>query len=213
VAELTVCGQPFGQELRIVDPVTCEPLPEGVVGEIVVRGPNVGLGYWKQAERSTETFGAAVPGTGERGWLRTGDLGALLDGQLLVTGRLKDLLIVDGRNHYPHDVEESIQSALSSVRKGRVAVFGVPQDDRELIVAVAEHRRDLIPDEAVREEADRAARARVSIAHGLRLDQLVLVPPGSVPRTSSGKVSRSACRIAFLRGEYDGCLARQPERV
>jgi acyl-CoA synthetase (AMP-forming)/AMP-acid ligase II len=80
-------------------------------------------------------------------------------------------------------------------------------------VAVAEHRRDLIPDEAVREEADRAARARVSIAHGLRLDQLVLVPPGSVPRTSSGKVSRSACRIAFLRGEYDACLARQPERV
>lgn len=210
---LVACGLPVGQELRIIDPVTKAPLPQDAVGEIVLRGPNIGLGYWKRAQQSTETFGLVIPGTGERPWLRTGDLGALHGGRLLVTGRLKDLLIVDGRNHYPQDVEESIQGALSSVRKGRVAVFGVPRADGELVVAVAEHRRDLIPDEAVRGEADRAARARVSTAHGLRLDQLVLVPPGSVPRTSSGKVSRSACRIAFLRGEYDACLTRQPERV
>jgi long chain fatty acid CoA FadD26 len=213
VVSLVACGLPAGQELRIVDPVTKAPLPEDAVGEIVLRGPNVGSGYWRRRQQSAETFGLLLPGTGDRPWLRTGDLGALHDGRLLVTGRLKDLLIVDGRNHYPQDVEESIQNALSSVRKGRVAVFTVTRADGELIVAVAEHRRDLIPDEAVREEADRAARARVSIAHGLRLDQLLLVPPGSVPRTSSGKVSRSACRIAFLRGEYDGCLARQPERV
>ncbi|HZP50206.1 fatty acyl-AMP ligase [Actinocrinis sp.] len=213
VVSLVACGLPASQELLIIDPVTKLPLPQEAVGEIVLRGPNIGVGYWRRPQQSAETFGLVLPGTGDRPWLRTGDLGALHDGRLLVTGRLKDLLIVDGRNHYPQDIEESIQSALSSVRKGRVAVFGVPQDDRELIVAVAEHRRDLMPDEALREEADRAARARVSIAHGLRLDQLVLVPPGSVPRTSSGKVSRSACRLAFLRGEYDGCLARQPERV
>jgi len=210
---LVACGLPVGQELRVIDPVTKAPLPQDAVGEIVLRGPNIGLGYWKRAQQSAETFGLVLPGTGDRPWLRTGDLGALHDGRLLVTGRLKDLLIVDGRNHYPQDVEESIQGALSSVRKGRVAVFGVPRADGELVVAVAEHRRDLIPNEAVRGEADRAARARVSTAHGLRLDQLVLVPPGSVPRTSSGKVSRSACRIAFLRGEYDDCLTRQPERV
>ena len=210
---LVTCGLPVGQELRIVDPVTMAPLPQDAVGEIVLRGPNIGLGYWKRSQQSADSFGFILPGTGDRPWLRTGDLGALHEGRLLVTGRLKDLLIVDGRNHYPQDVEESIQGALSSVRKGRVAVFGVPRAEGELVVAVAEHRRDLNPDEAVREEADRAARARVSSAHGLRLDQLVLVPPGSVPRTSSGKVSRSACRIAFLRGEYDRCFARQPERV
>jgi acyl-CoA synthetase (AMP-forming)/AMP-acid ligase II len=147
-----------------------------------------------------------VPGTGERGWLRTGDLGALLDGQLLVTGRLKDLLIVDGRNHYPQDVEETIQNAVSCVRRDRIAVFAVPgREGREqCVVAVAEHRRDLIPDAALREEADRTARAKVSTAHGLRLDRLVLVAPGAVPRTSSGKVSRSACGAAFLRGDFGG---------
>ncbi|HZP54174.1 fatty acyl-AMP ligase [Actinocrinis sp.] len=200
--ELTFCGAAFGQELQIIDPVTRELRPEGVVGEIVVRGPNVGLGYWKRAEQSTETFGTILPGTGERPWLRTGDLGAVYRGRLLVTGRLKDLLIFDGRNHYPQDVEETIQSAVSCVRRDRIAVFAVTGEQGQQAVAVAEHRRDLTPDAALREEADRIARARVSIAHGLRLDRLVLVAPGAVPRTSSGKVSRSACREAFLRGDF-----------
>jgi acyl-CoA synthetase (AMP-forming)/AMP-acid ligase II len=207
------CGLPTGQELRIVDPATKAVLPEGEVGEILLRGPNIGLGYWKRAELTAEVFGAGLPGTGERPWLRTGDLGAIHRGRLLVTGRLKDLLIVDGRNHYPQDVEESLQGALDCVRKGRVAVFAVPGAEGELAVAVAEHRRDLTPDDALRGEADRKARARISTAHGLRLDRLVLVPPGTVPRTSSGKVSRSACRAAFLRGEYGNCSARIPERV
>lgn len=206
VVELTVCGRPFGQELQVIDPVTRELLPEGSVGEIVVRGPNVGLGYWKRAEQSAETFGTMVPGTGERAWLRTGDLGALHEGRLLVTGRLKDLLIVDGRNHYPQDVEETIQTAVSCVRRDRIAVFAVPGDGErrssQRVVAVAEHRRDVTPGAALREEADRLARAKVSIAHGLRLDRLVLVAPGAVPRTSSGKVSRSACGAAFLRGDF-----------
>lgn len=200
--ELTFCGEAFGQELRIIDPVTREPRPQSAVGEIVVRGPNVGLGYWKRQEQSAETFGVMVPGTGERPWLRTGDLGALHQGRLLVTGRLKDLLIVDGRNHYPQDVEETIQNAVSCVRRDRIAVFAVAGEHDQHAVAVAEHRRDLSPGAALREEADRVARARVSIAHGLRLDRLVLVAPGAVPRTSSGKVSRSACREAFLRGEF-----------
>lgn len=134
--------------------------------------------------------------------MRTGDLGAVHRGRLLVTGRLKDLLIVDGRNHYPQDIEETIQNAVSYVRRDRIAVFAVAGEQDQQAVAVAEHRRDLSPDAALREEADRVARARVSIAHGLRLDRLVLVAPGAVPRTSSGKVSRSACREAFLRGEF-----------
>ena len=187
------------------------------MGEILVRGPNVGLGYWKRAEQSAEVFGARLPGTGEQPWLRTGDLGALHDGLLLVTGRLKDLLIIDGRNHYPQDVEETVHAALDGDRRERAAVFAVPGEEGESVVAVAERRRDRMKrDAADGPSADgggegeghggsamhHAVRARVAGTHGLRLDRLVLVPPGTIPRTSSGKVSRSACRAAYLRGEY-----------
>jgi acyl-CoA synthetase (AMP-forming)/AMP-acid ligase II len=201
-AKLVACGSPVGQDLRIVEPGTSRVLREGAIGEILVRGPNVALGYWKRAEQSAEIFGAALPDTGEQPWLRTGDLGALHEGRLLVTGRLKDLLIVDGRNHYPQDIEETVQCALGGGHQGRAAVFAVPGDEGELVVAVAEQRRDLTEDGDRRAVAERAARARVAAAHGLRLDRLVLVPPGSIPRTSSNKVSRSACRAAFLRGDY-----------
>ena len=213
VTTLVGCGAPVGQEVRIVEPGTRRILPDGAVGEILVRGPNVGLGYWKRAEQSAEVFGAVLAGTGEQPWLRTGDLGALHDGRLFVTGRLKDLLIIDGRNHYPQDVEETVHAALEADRRERAAVFAVPGDEGEAVVAVAERRRDrmkkealsLASDEATAELAnsvDHIVRARVAGTHGLRLDRLVLVPPGTIPRTSSGKVSRSACRAAYLRGEY-----------
>jgi long chain fatty acid CoA FadD26 len=202
VVTLVSCGGPVGQELRIVEPGTSRILREDVVGEILVCGPNIALGYWKRAEQSAEVFGAVLPQTGEQPWLRTGDLGALHEGRLLVTGRLKDLLIVDGRNHYPQDIEETVQCALGGGHQGRAAVFSIPGDGSELVVAVAEQRRDLTGDAVRRGVAERAARARVAAAHGLRLDRLVLVPPGSIPRTSSSKVSRSACRAAFLRGDY-----------
>ena len=236
---LVSCGRPVGQEVRIVDPASHTELSEDVVGEILVRGPNVGVGYWKHAEQSAEVFGAQLPGTGEQPWLRTGDLGAVHAGMLLVTGRLKDLLIIDGRNHYPQDVEETVQAALKADRRERAAVFAVPGEDGESVVAVVERRRDRIKRDTnagmtatatatataiaiataasasptasasghgvSTEPADHIrhlVRARVAGTHGLRLDRLVLVPPGTIPRTSSGKVSRSACRAAYLRGEY-----------
>ncbi|MEV6008582.1 fatty acyl-AMP ligase [Streptomyces sp. NPDC051976] len=256
---LVACGTPVGQEVRIADPETGTPLPDGQVGEIWLRGPNTGLGYWKQAERTETTFGGRLPGeprTAPR-WLRSGDLGAQHAGQLLVTGRLKDLLIVDGRNHYPQDVEETVQSAVPGIRRDRVAVFTVPGEAAlraggtrvaggagragatgagesapafagreraaaaaadgagppavdgadpgagpEWVVAVAEHGRDAVPTAAQREAAVRAARGAVSAEHGLRLARLVLVPPRAVPRTSSGKVARGACRERYLAGEY-----------
>jgi acyl-CoA synthetase (AMP-forming)/AMP-acid ligase II len=213
---LVACGAPFGQEVRIVEPGTSRTLPDGAVGEILVRGPNVGIGYWKRAEQSAEVFGAVLPGAGEQPWLRTGDLGAVHDGRLLVTGRLKDLLIIDGRNHYPQDVEETVHAALEADRRERAAVFAVPGDAGESVVAVAERARARMKREAEAAAAasadlagsvdhssvDHIVRARVAGTHGLRLDRLVLVPPGTIPRTSSGKVSRSACRAAYLRGEY-----------
>jgi long chain fatty acid CoA FadD26 len=221
---LVACGTPVGQEVRIVDPETGTPLPDGRVGEIWLRGPNTGLGYWKQAERTESAFGGRLPGeprTAAR-WLRTGDLGARHVGQLLVTGRLKDLLILDGRNHYPQDVEETVQSAVPGIRRDRLAVFTVPAQDEavgpdasaapELVVAVAEHARGAEPTEADREDAARAARGAVSAEHGLRLARLLLVPPGEVPRTSSGKVARGACRDRYLAGEF-APLAGDPGRA
>lgn len=191
-ALLVACGGPVGQDVRITGP-DGEALPEGNVGEIQLRGPNVGLGYWKRAD---DGFGA--PG----GWLRTGDLGALHGGRLLVTGRLKDVIIVDGRNHYPQDIEETVQGAAALVRRDRLAAFGVTRADGggEDLVVVAEHRRDTAPTEAEAKDAELAARAAVSARHGLRLGRLLLVPPGAVPRTSSGKVARSESRARYLDG-------------
>jgi acyl-CoA synthetase (AMP-forming)/AMP-acid ligase II len=192
---LVSCGAPVGQEVRITGPDGSE-LPEGHVGEIRLRGPNIGLGYWKRD--ADDTFG------GPEGWLRTGDLGALHDGRLLVTGRLKDLLVVDGRNHYPQDVEETVQTALPMIRRDRLAAFGVPRPDDtgEELVVVAEHRRDTSPTPRERREAEVRVRGAVSARHGLRLGALVLVPPGAVPRTSSGKVARAASRARFLDGGF-----------
>ncbi|MFD5073935.1 fatty acyl-AMP ligase [Streptomyces sp. NPDC058371] len=193
-AVLVSCGAPVGQELRIVG-ADGEVLPQGRVGEIQLRGPNVARGYWKRVD----------PAFGDLdGWLRTGDLGALHDGRLLVTGRLKDVIIVDGRNHYPQDVEETVQSVEPLVRRDRLAAFAVTRADGtgEELVVVAEHRRDAEPTECQARDAERAARAAVSARHGLRLATLRLVPPGAVPRTSSGKVARAASRTRFLDGGF-----------
>ncbi|MGW8380895.1 fatty acyl-AMP ligase [Streptomyces sp. ODS28] len=200
---LVACGTPAGQRLRVVAPDTGAPLPEDTVGEIWLQGPNTGRGYRNRPELSAETFAARLHG--EEGlWLRTGDLGALHEGELLVTGRLKDLVIVDGRNHYPHDIEETVQERLPLVRRDRAAAFTVPAADPaaggEQLVVVAEHRREAEPDADTRAAALVAARAAVSSGHGVRLADLRLVEPGVIPRTSSGKVSRTACRARYLEG-------------
>ncbi|WP_246113966.1 fatty acyl-AMP ligase [Streptomyces montanus] len=196
---LVSCGAPVGQEVRIVG-ADGAVLPEDRVGEIQLRGPNIGLGYWKRAELTADTFGFGPSAD----WLRTGDLGALHGGRLLVTGRLKDVIIVDGRNHYPQDIEATVQMAVALTRRDRLAAFGVTRPDRtgEELVVVAEHRRDTEPTPEDAWQAERTARATVSARHGLRLGTLLLVPPGSVPRTSSGKVSRSATRARFLEGGF-----------
>ncbi|MEU8634756.1 fatty acyl-AMP ligase [Amycolatopsis sp. NPDC048633] len=164
--ELVSVGRPYGQRIRIVDK------------EIWVSGPNVADGYWGHPDLG-ETF------TGD-GWLRTGDLGFVHDGELYVTGRLKDLIIVDGRNHYPQDIEATVEAAHPSVRAGRVAAFAVRDSRGEgLAVVVGCTGHDGV---------ETAVRRAVSAGHDLPLRALWLVPPGAVPRTSSGKVSRAAAR-------------------
>ncbi|MGW5860937.1 fatty acyl-AMP ligase [Streptomyces sp. NPDC055239] len=205
---LVACGTPAGQELRIADPATGAPVGPGEVGEILLRGPNIGLSYWKRGVLSDEVFGVRTAGgaqdEGKAGWLRTGDLGALHDGLLYVTGRLKDLIIVDGRNHYPQDIEETVQSAVDLVRRDRLAAFCVPWTGTEtdVLVVAAEHRRGAEPTEQDRIAALRTATAAVSARHGLRIAELLLIPPGSLPRTSSGKVARAAGRAHYLRGAF-----------
>ncbi|WP_439943930.1 fatty acyl-AMP ligase [Streptomyces sp. BBFR115] len=201
---LMLCGAPSGQRVRIVAPDSGVVLGEDAVGEIQVCGPNVGAGYWKKAALSAEVFGTRAPGEADDGpgWLRTGDLGALHGGALLVTGRLKDLIIVDGRNHYPQDIEETVQQAVEAIRPDRLAAVALPGPDgaADRLVVIAEHRRRQTADA---EEALTAARAAVARRHGLRLDGLRLVAPGSVPRTSSGKISRAATRSRLLSGGFD----------
>ncbi|MEU6549251.1 fatty acyl-AMP ligase [Streptomyces sp. NPDC046915] len=201
---LAGCGTSAGQRVGIADPVSRAALAEGAVGEIWVRGPNVGRGYWHQPEQTRRVFGAALAGeaAGGGGWLRTGDLGTVLDGQLIVTGRLKDLIVVDGRNHYPQDVEATAQEAHPAVRRDRLAAFGVPGPDGERVVVVAERVRTASHTGIDVPELVRAVRAAVSARHGLRLADVVLVAPGTVPRTSSGKVSRARARARYLEGGY-----------
>lgn len=191
---LVSSGSTCGQEVNIVDKETFERLSDGHIGEIWVRGPNVADGYWGHPDRG-ETFDAS-------GWLRTGDLGFMRDGQLYVTGRLKDLIIVDGRNHYPQDIEATVEAAHELIRPGRVAAFAVSGQTGvgEGVAVVAEYRRGPGDEQAVA----LAVRRAVSAAHDLPLRGFRLVRPGAVPRTSSGKVSRSAARDRWFGDDGQG---------
>ena len=197
-----------GQDVLIVDPQTFEPLPPDRVGEIWVSGPSVAQGYWNRADETKSTFQAMLklPATtaGQVGrwkpnqgpYMRTGDLGFFDNGELFVTGRLKDLIIIRGRNHYPQDLEHSAEKASALIRPGCVAAFAVDIDSRERVVIVAELER------GKREEADvlaafDAIRKRLATEHEVATEAIVLVRPNSIPKTSSGKIQRHACRRQF----------------
>jgi len=200
---LASCGRPAGQRVAIVAPERAVALPDGQVGEIWVQGPNVARRYWRQPERSALIFDAALADPVPEGlprapWLRTGDLGVRYDGELYVTGRLKDLLIVAGRNHYPQDVEETATAACRVL--GLVAAFTVPVDDQERAVVVAERSRSAGAEDWRPAEITRTVRQAVWRHHDLALHDVVLVEAGSIPRTSSGKVSRTACQAKYRSG-------------
>ncbi|WP_378015068.1 fatty acyl-AMP ligase [Actinoplanes siamensis] len=188
-------GRPVRQQVRIVRPGT--GAATDAVGEIWVRGANVCGGYWGQPQRSAETFGG-----GGAGWLRTGDLGFLLDGRLYVTGRLRDLIVIDGRNHCPADIEATVEEAGPWLRRGRVVAFGSEIDDAERLVVVAEpvSRVSAADAEVIRARV----RAQVSRHHDVGVHALVLLRAGGLPVTSSGKPRRRECRIRFERGEFGG---------
>ncbi|MCG8914420.1 fatty acyl-AMP ligase [Actinokineospora sp. PR83] len=200
VVRLVSCGQPIEQGVLVVDPTTRAPSAPGRVGEVWVAGPNVGSGYWNRPEESARVFRNCVDGPGAPAgpWLATGDLGVWYDGELYITGRIKDLIVVDGRNHYPHDVERTVEAAHQAIRPRNVVAFAVSGADGERAVVLAE-RAKTVPAHGLDHSAVAAAvRAAVADRHALTLREVQIVAPDSLPRTSSGKLSRIACRERYL---------------
>ncbi|UUY02730.1 fatty acyl-AMP ligase [Svornostia abyssi] len=203
--QLVSCGTAVdSQHVVIVDAERAARMPDGDVGEIWVCGPNVGRAYWQRPDDSVATFGGTLadPGDLPAGpWLKTGDLGAIVDGDLYVTGRHKDLIIVDGRNVYPHDVELSVEQADGAIAAHRLAAFAVPGATGEVVVVVAERHRTAEDAVARLDDIASAARAAVSAEHAVALHDFVLVEPDTIARTSSGKIARHGARAAYLAGE------------
>lgn len=198
VKTMVGCGQNLpDQKIVIADPDTLSACTPGRIGEIWVQGPSVALGYWQQPEATKATFQARLKDTNEGRFLRTGDLGFLLDGELFVTGRVKDLIIVHGVNHHPQDIERTVQQSHPRLRPDSGAAFSVELNGNEQLVVVQEIERRKQGDWTTVFDAIRRA---VSSEHELALDAIVLIKAGSIPKTSSGKIQRHACRKAYLSG-------------
>ncbi|WP_046301477.1 AMP-binding protein [Mycobacterium sp. UM_Kg27] len=204
-AELVSVGAPRACTVRIVDPETRTESPDGHVGEIWVHGPNVASGYWHNPEATERTFGGHLEspsaGTPVGPWLRTGDLGVIYAGEMLVVGRIKDLLIVDGRNHYPDDIEATVQELTG----GRVAAVPVSGEGGEQLVVIAEvkNRGNTVEEQLATIAAlKKDVAASVSRSHGVRVADLVLVAPGSLPITTSGKIRRSTCADCYRTAQF-----------
>ena len=195
---LVGCGRVLaGETVKIVDPGTLTILDDGGIGEIWVQSPSVGQGYWQAAVPTANTFGG-MTADGQGPFLRTGDLGFLHDGQLYISGRLKDMIIVRGVNRYPQDIEQTVESATTAVQAGSVAAFAMTYHDREQLVIVAEtvRQRGLDWDDQLQK-----IRRAVTAEHELPPDAVYLVRNSSVPKTSSGKIQRHACMDAVLQND------------
>jgi long-chain fatty acid adenylase/transferase FadD26 len=203
--QLVSVGTPRASTIRIVDPENRVENPAGMVGEIWLHGDNIANGYWRKPQQTQRTFGGQLldpsVDTPLGPWLRTGDLGVIYDGELFIIGRIKDLLIVDGRNHYPDDIEATTQE----ISGGRVAAISIPDDRTERLVVIAEMKNRGNSEEEMQQKL-RTVRQQVtyaiSRAHGLRVADLVLVPPGSIPITTSGKIRRSSCLEVYRQDEF-----------
>jgi amino acid adenylation domain-containing protein len=199
---LVSCGRSWtGHRVAVVNPETRRELPSDRVGEIWVAGPSVAHGYWERPEETAATFEGRLD-TGEGPFLRTGDLGFLRGGELFVTGRIKDLIILRGRNLYPQDVEWCAEQSHAALRPGFSAAFRTDFEGEERLVVAAEIRREELGADNLA-EISAAVRRAVAEEHEAQVWEVVLLPPGAIPKTSSGKVRRSACEAAWR----DGSLA------
>ncbi|WP_236008884.1 fatty acyl-AMP ligase [Actinomadura physcomitrii] len=210
---LVACGAPIGQTVAVVDPRTHYRQPARHIGEIWVHGPNVADGYWGRSKETASTFEARLnsgtdASTPHGPWLRTGDLGFWYAGELYVTGRIKDLIIIDGRNHYPQDIEYTAQDAHPGIRPEHVAAFAVDNRGTESAVILAERNRRIPLQHCDPQAIEQAVRTAVHQHHGLVLWDFVLVEPGGITRTSSGKLARAACRASYLAADVRTTIDR-----
>jgi fatty-acyl-CoA synthase len=193
----------------IVDPDSGSELPDGEVGEVWLQGDNVGRGYWGLPEETQLAFGAklqsrlaegshAEGSAAGRTWLRTGDLAVYLDGEIYVTGRIADLITIEGRNHYPQAIEATAAEAAPMARRGYVAAFAVPADGEERLVVIAERAAGTGRDDP--QPAVEAIQHAVARRHGVAVWNVRFLPAGAIPRTTSGKLARRACRAEYLSG-------------
>jgi acyl-CoA synthetase (AMP-forming)/AMP-acid ligase II len=209
--QIVGCGQTWlNQQLLIVHPETQVPCGDDAVGEVWVSGSSVAQGYWNRIEQTAEAFRAvpAMPADGAIAdadaptFLRTGDLGFLHKGELFITGRLKDMIIIRGQNHYPHDIERTVETSHESLRAGCGAAFAIDFKGAERLVVVQEVERSYLRKLDEHTVAS-SIQQSVSAHHGLDIFATVLVKTGSIPKTSSGKIRRHACRMEFLTGNLD----------
>ncbi|MGV0838479.1 beta-ketoacyl synthase N-terminal-like domain-containing protein [Mycolicibacterium thermoresistibile] len=199
------CGQAgYGQEVVIVDPVSHLPCRSDQIGEIWVAGENVAQGYLGKPAESAETFSAFLSDSGRGPFLRTGDYGFLLDGELFVTGRLKDLIIIRGRNYHPNDIEATVQETHPALMNGRGAAFAVTPDSGgpEQLVMIQEVDREQLGENNF-DELIVGIRTAITAGHDIQAHTVALVDPLRIPTTSSGKIRRNACRQRFLDGELE----------
>lgn len=193
------CGRALGQQVLIVNPDTHRCLTPDAVGEIWIKGRSVAQGYWNNPESTAAVFNAHLADTGEGPFLRTGDLGFLQNGELFVTGRLKDLIIIRGRNYYPHDIETIVKESHPALWNGAGATFSVDADGEERLVVAHEVSRTGLRN-LPRGAVVGAVRLALMAKLGLPLHELLLLKQGSLPKTSSGKIRRRASRDAYLNG-------------
>jgi acyl-CoA synthetase (AMP-forming)/AMP-acid ligase II len=193
---LVGCGHPWlDQELCIVDPETEVLCSAGTVGEVWVAGPSVGKGYWKRPDETERTFHAHLRPSGRGPFLRTGDLGFVIGSELFITGRIKDVIVIRGRNHYPQDIEDTVQSVHPALRPGCGAAFEVHRDGQPVLVLVQEVERRCRQLDVSQLIGD--IRQAVAERHQLQVRDVQLLEYGSIPKTSSGKVQRHRCRIGY----------------
>jgi acyl-CoA synthetase (AMP-forming)/AMP-acid ligase II len=188
-----------GAHAEIVDPDTRYRCGERVVGEIWIAGPSVARGYWARDTETESVFGARIADSEEGPYLRTGDLGFLSDGELYITGRIKETLVIDGRALYATDVEGAAEAASSALRHNCGAAFLFETGGRHRAALVAEVRED----ETDLDSVYAAIREGVREHLGIDLGAICLIAPRTIPRTSSGKTRRGECRELFLRGQLD----------
>ena len=202
IVPMVSCGKPrLGQQILIVDPETNLPCPDGRIGEIWLKGGSVAQGYWNRPEETQRVFNAHLQVDQEGAFLRTGDLGFLWEGELYISGRLKDLIIIRGANHYPQDIELTVEKSHPALQSSGGAAFSVEVEGHEQLVVLQEVNRQSRHGDL--SDAIQAIRMAISENHDLQVYEILLIRPLTAPKTSSGKIQRHACKKAYLDGSLE----------